>query len=151
MRTPGCRSSGTTGAIHLDLHVADARRRAVELGAVAVGGTVMRSPAGLTFCLVGWHGERTRPGAVIWPGGQRSLVTEAEFWAALTGWARRPIPRSEFEFLARPDGMPLRLLLRRVQAGPGGMHVDFACDGVEREVKRMWRWARRTCVTVTGG
>jgi hypothetical protein len=47
--------------------------------------------------------------------------------------------------------MPLRLLLRRVQAGPGGMHVDFACDGVEREVKRMWRWARRTCVTVTGG
>jgi hypothetical protein len=131
---------------HLDLHVADVaavRRRAVELGAVAVGETIMRSPAGLTFCLVGWHGERTRP------VGRRSLLdqlcldipeagfdAEAQFWAALTGWLRRPIRRSEFDFLVRPDGMPLRLLLQRIQDGPGGMHVDFACDGVAREVER---------------
>jgi hypothetical protein len=32
--------------------------------------------------------------------------------------------------------MPLRLLLQRIRAGPGGMHVDFACDAVAREVDR---------------
>ena len=137
---------------HLDLHVADvaaARRRAVELGAEMLRAPIMRSPGGLTFCLVGWDGERVRPAPVGWPGGQRSLVdqlcldipragfdAEADFWAALTGLARRPVAGSDFDFLVRPDGQPLRLLLQRIDAGPGGMHVDLACDGVEREVRR---------------
>ena len=137
---------------HLDLHVADVaaeKRRAVRLGAVAVGGQMLRSPGGLAFCLVEWHGEAVRPGAARWPDGQRSLVdqvcldipvagfdAEADFWAEVTGWARRPVPGSEFDFLVRPEGMPLRLLLQRVDAGPGGMHLDLACDGVDAEVRR---------------
>jgi len=137
---------------HLDLHVADvaaARRRAVALGAEPLSEPILRSPGGLTFCLVAWHGERVRPASVGWPGGQRSLVdqlcldipragfdAEADFWAALTGWQRRPVPGSDFDFLVRPDGLPLRLLLQRIEAGPGGMHVDLACDAVQPEVRR---------------
>jgi Glyoxalase-like domain len=152
---------------HLDLHVADvaaARRAAVALGARPAGAPALRSPAGLPFCLVTWHGERVRPAPVRWPGGQRSLVdqlcldipgagfdAEADFWAALTGWARRSIPGSDFDFLVRPDGMPLRLLLQRTGARAAGMHVDMACDGVQRRCAGTGNWARRTCATATAG
>ncbi len=132
---------------HLDLHVEDVpgqAARAVALGAAAVLDeadlVVLRSPAGLLFCLVAWHGEAVRP------AGGRSLVdqmcldvpvdgfdAEADFWAELTGWPRRPGSRPEFDFLVRPDGMPLRLLLQRVD-GPPGMHLDLACTDRPAEV-----------------
>jgi hypothetical protein len=132
---------------HLDLHVEQVSvqaRRAVGLGAVVVLDdgelVVLRSPAGLAFCLVAWAGEGVRP------TGGRSLVdqlcldvpaggfdAEADFWAALTGWERRPGSRPEFDFLVRPEGMPLRLLLQRV-AGPAGMHVDLSCGDRAAEV-----------------
>jgi glyoxalase superfamily protein len=141
---------------HLDLHVGDVGEqasRAVGLGASVVrdggGLVVVRSPAGLVFCLVGWHGERVRPGAVRWPGGHRSLVdqmcldvpvgvfdSEADFWAALTGWERRAAGLPEFDYLVRPQGMPLRLLLQRTGGGVPGMHLDLACDDVDAEVAR---------------
>lgn len=132
---------------HLDLHVEDVpaqARRAVTLGAAVVLDegdlVVLRSPAGLLFCLVAWQGEAVRP------AGGRSLVdqmcldvpvggfdAEADFWAALTGWQRRPGSLPEFDFLVRPDGMPLRLLLQRVDAAPG-MHLDLACTDRAAEV-----------------
>jgi hypothetical protein len=135
---------------HLDLHVvgpAAQARRAVELGAAVVceenGLVVLRSPAGLAFCLVAWSGEAVRP------VGGRSLVdqlcldlpvdgfdAEADFWAALTGFARRSGSRPEFDFLVRPEGMPLRLLLQRVGGPVPGMHVDLACTDREAEVAR---------------
>lgn len=133
---------------HLDLHVDDVpgqAQRAVALGAAVVhaedGLVVLRSPAGLAFCLVVWQGEAVRP-----PGG-RSLVdqmcldvpvgvfdAEADFWAALTGWPRQPGSRPEFDSLVRPEAMPLRLLLQRLGDGPAGMHLDLACADRAAEV-----------------
>lgn len=140
---------------HLDLHVervAAQARRVAGLGAVVVHDeddlVVLRSPAGLLFCLVAWHGEAVRPAPVSWPGG-RSLVdqwcldipaasfeAEADFWAAVTGWARRSGSRPEFDFLVRPDGMPLRLLLQRTGDALSGMHPDVASDDRHAEVAR---------------
>ena len=142
---------------HLDLHVDDVpgqAQRAVALGAALVhaedGLVVLRSPAGLAFCLVVWSGEAVRP-----PGG-RSLVdqmcldvpvgvfdAEADFWAALTGWPRRVGSRPEFDALVRPEAVPLRLLLQRVGGGPAGMHLDLACADRAAEVARHERWGAR--------
>ncbi|WP_229716081.1 VOC family protein [Mangrovihabitans endophyticus] len=140
---------------HLDLHVADVpahTRRAGELGAVVVsaepGLTVLRSPAGLPFCLVTWHGETARPAPVTGDAG-RSLVdqmcldiprpvfdTEADFWSVLTGWTRLHGASDEFDALVRPDGMPLRLLLQRIGGTLPGMHLDLASDDRRAEVAR---------------
>jgi hypothetical protein len=136
---------------HLDLHTADVAglaRAAVGAGAVRVfeedGLVVCRSPAGLPFCVVRWHGERVRPR----PAGLSlvdqmcldipvaSFEAEAAFWAGLTGWERRPAGLPEFDVLVRPDGMPLRLLLQRTGGDTAGMHLDLACDDVDAEVAR---------------
>jgi hypothetical protein len=141
---------------HLDLHVADvpaAAGEAVALGARVAhaedGLVVLRSPAGLAFCLVAWAGEAAVPAARSWPGGSASVVdqvsldipaalfeAEAGFWAALTGWVRRPAGLVEFEYLKRAAGMPVRLLMQRTGSGVPRMHVDLACDGVDAEVDR---------------
>jgi hypothetical protein len=141
---------------HLDLHVDDLRSAAEE--AVACGAVVtavyddvvvLRSPAGIGFCLVPWAGEVRRPVAAVWPGGQRSVVDqlcldlpaavhdrEAGFWVALTGWQRRSSDLAEFSWLERPAGMGLRLLVQRTGAAVAGVHVDLACDDVDTEVAR---------------
>ncbi len=136
---------------HLDLHTDDVPAlagRAVDLGAVRVsaadGLVVLRSPAGLPFCVVAWAGERVRPGPV---GG--SLVdqmcldvpvavfeAEARFWSRLTGWPRRAAGLPQFEFLVRPPGLPLRLLMQRTGGASAGMHLDLACADVPAEVDR---------------
>ncbi|MEU4620517.1 VOC family protein [Actinoplanes sp. NPDC023801] len=146
---------GRAGA-HVDLHVDDvgeAAAGAVAAGAVVTfaepGLVVLRSPAGIGFCLVSWRGESVRPVPVRWPGGQCSVVDqvcldvpdaayerEARFWAAVTGWQLRASDLPEFSYLQRPAGMAVRLLLQRVGAGPAGAHVDLACDDVEAEVAR---------------
>ena len=148
--------TGAPPRTHCDLHVVDVPRAAGE--AVALGARVVReagdlvvlgSPAGIEFCLVPWRGEAVRPGAVRWPGGQRSVVdqlsldvpvarfeAEADFWAGLTGWPRRAANLPEFEFLRRPAGMPVRLLMQRIGAAAAGVHVDLACDDVAAEVAR---------------
>ncbi len=141
---------------HLDLHVSSVRGAAGE--AVGLGASVvldegdlvvLRSPAGAVFCLVPWSGEVVRPAPVRWPGGQVSLVDqvcvdvpgkvfdrEVGFWSALTGWERRASDSPEFEHLVRGAGMPLKLLVQRVGSASAGMHVDLACDDVDREVTR---------------
>jgi hypothetical protein len=147
---PGC---------HLDLHVDEvhgAQRRAMALGAATTKAwptlVTMLSPGGLPFCLVGAGAEHEpeRPPPRVWSGGHRSRVdqfcldippaafpAEAAFWEALTGWERRAGSRPEFEYLARPDGMPLRLLLQRLDKdgdhGPCRAHLDLACDDVHAE------------------
>ena len=141
------------GGGHLDLHsgepeaVAD---RALSLGATErfrePGLVVLTSPAGIGFCAVEHDGEAVRPAPVVRADGTRSLVDqlcldvpapeydrECEFWAALTGWALRSGSRPEFRYLELPAGMPLRLLLQRLDAGPAGVHLDLACDDVGAE------------------
>jgi hypothetical protein len=141
---------------HVDLHVTDvpaAAGVAVALGARVVhaedGLIVVRSPAGLAFCLVAWLGEARMPRPVRWPGGQSSLVdqvcvdlpdadyaAEVGFWEGLTGWSRKPSQLPEFEFFQRGPGIPVRLLFQRLGSGAARMHVDLACDDVDAEVVR---------------
>ncbi|MFF5296237.1 VOC family protein [Paractinoplanes globisporus] len=141
---------------HVDLHVEDvaaATQEAVGLGASVVADNgefvVLRSPAGIVFCLVPWHGEWVRPAAVRWPGGQRSGVdqlsldipagdyeAEVGFWAGLTGWRLGFSSFPEFRFLSGGAGLPLRFLLQRIGGGAPGVHLDLACDGVDAEVER---------------
>lgn len=143
--------------IHLDLHVPDPRaeaERAVALGAGLVadhGYVVLTSPGGLTFCLVR-HPSSRRPRPVAWPGGHRSLVDqvcldlpaavhdeEVAFWQALTGWELRPSPaHAELHWLERPPGLPLRILLQRLEepAGPVRAHLDLATTDRSAETAR---------------
>ena len=134
--------------IHLDLHVDDvsqASDHAVAVGATVVaepGHVVMVSPGGLPFCFVSHHGEGVRPRPVADPHphvvDQVSIDVpaarferEAAFWADLTGWELRPAGLDEFQFLVRPVGLPLRLLLQRLGTDDGGTqaraHLDLSC------------------------
>ena len=139
------------GGCHLDLHVDDRPatvRHAEVLGASVETAlddvVVMRSPAGLAFCVVDDAGEAVRP-APTTLDGERSLVyvlcvdippddyeRETTFWAGLTGWELRDAGLPEYSYLASPAGMPLLLLLQRLhEAAPGraaGAHLDIATD-----------------------
>jgi hypothetical protein len=136
---------------HLDLHTEDVpglAGRAEALGAARVFAdgelVVCRSPAGLLFCVVPWAGERVRPGPVGVARVDEMCLDvpvavferEAAFWSALTGWPRRATGLPEFDFLVRPGGMPLRLLLQRTGGVAAGMHLDLACADVDAEVAR---------------
>ncbi|HWS35006.1 MAG TPA: VOC family protein [Actinoplanes sp.] len=133
---------------HLDLHVDDvdpAVAPEAELVRSEPGPVVLRSPAGITFCLVGWHGEAVRPV----PSGHGSVVDqvcldipdsryerECRFWARLTGWELRPTGSPELSYLERPAGMGIRLLLQRTGSATAGVHVDLACTDMDVEVRR---------------
>jgi predicted enzyme related to lactoylglutathione lyase len=153
------RTGGSSARCHLDLHVErvdETAEQAVRLGATVVGEpggiVVMASPGGLPLCMVSHRGEVRRPPATLWPGGYHGLVDqvcldvppgvyaeESAFWAALTGWGRRSGARPEFEHLVRPPGMPLRLLLQRLDDDSSARcrsHLDLACEDVEAEVRR---------------
>ena len=152
------RTRALRAGCHLDVHVDDVERgteRALSLGALPPtgGGRLgLRSPGGLAFCLVHDGGESQRPPPCAWPGGARSLVdqlcidvppaafdAEPEFWAALTSWGLRPGSRPEFRYLARPVGIPLRLLFQRLDKAEGEQgrgHLDLACDDVAAECQR---------------
>ena len=144
---------------HLDLHAEDVTSTAAHaerLGAAVIGRpdgyVVLRSPGGLSFCVVGHDGEAERPLPVLWPDGHSSLVDqvsvdippesygrECAFWSGLTGWPQSSGSRPEFTFLTRPAGMPLRLLLQRLDEphAPGcTAHLDLACDDVPAEQAR---------------
>jgi hypothetical protein len=142
-----------SGGTHLDLHVDDIAsfaRRAEASGAVRQVDhddvVVLRSPAGLPWCVVGHDGESVRPTPrPAGTDGHRHLVDqvcidiprarydeECAFWSDLTGWEIRDSSlRSEFRYLVRPEGMPLRLLLqRREDEGPARAHLDLSSDDV---------------------
>ncbi|GIF02476.1 VOC family protein [Actinoplanes siamensis] len=134
---------------HLDLHVDDPFEAAGALrGAAQVWRddeiVVLRSPAGIVFCLVAWKGERTAPGGAARVADQLCLdipagsyAAETAFWRAVTGWEHDPVPDApQFERLLAPAPIPMRLLLQRIDAGPPGVHVDLACADVPAEVAR---------------
>jgi predicted enzyme related to lactoylglutathione lyase len=150
---------GGPAGCHLDVHADDweaTSKRAVGLGAEVLhteqGLVVLRSPGGLPWCVVEHEGEEGRPAPTRWPAGHRSLVdqicldipasqydAECRFWVALTGWELRESSHQEFRSLARPAGMPLRLLLQRTQEPPGEpvrAHLDLACNDASAEALR---------------
>ncbi|WP_404387147.1 VOC family protein [Humibacillus xanthopallidus] len=158
-------SSPDRPSIHLDVHVptaadiALAAEAAVSLGARVVhrsshGYIVLHSPGGLTFCLV--HERlRQRPAPSRWSddGGHESLVdqvcvdipaglfeSECAFWADITGWELRTSgAHPELAHLARPDGIPLRLLLQRLGDDPRDVvtaHLDLASSDRAAETRR---------------
>lgn len=129
--------SGQAG-IHLDLHEPD---RDLVPG---------RSPGGLPFCLN--EGESgTRPLPRIWAEGQASLVdqvcidvppesyeAECAFWQESTGWELAPTSAAYMRQLVRPDGIPLRILLQRLDEGTGPVcaHLDLATTDRGKETER---------------
>ena len=148
------------GGVHLDLHVADIRAAAdaaVGLGAVEVAASdhvVLTSPGGFAFCFVDAYPAR-RPAPATWPraagGTHASLLdqlavdvpaadwdSERRFWSQLTGWPERTTaPGASLIPLHRPDGLPLRLLLQRLdEPGPVRAHLDLACSDRGAETDR---------------
>lgn len=76
-----------------------------------------------------------------------SLGEAAAFWSALTGAEARPAPVPGFTYLKGPAGMPVRLLLQRLDdAAPGQparAHVDLGCTDPAGEVARHVRLGAR--------
>lgn len=176
------------GGTHLDLHTDDKPRlvrEALDLGATMVDDdpvSILRSPSGYTWCAVGWDGEaapsaphagrsgaRSRLDQVCLDIAQSHFDLEVRFWALLLGWPVTPSTiRPEFATVARPDGMPMRLLFQRLDdgGGPTTGHLDVAAGeaiddvvadhvavGAEMET-REWLWTvlrdpsgHRYCVT----
>jgi hypothetical protein len=176
------------GGTHLDVHTDDPSRLAVE--AIDLGATlvdvdpvhVLRSPGGYTWCIVGWHGESAPSTPHVGPSGTPSRLdqicldvpsghfdAEVRFWTALLGWpCSASAIRPEFVSVARPRGIPMRLLLQRLDEGdvPTTGHLDLAAGegldavvadhvaaGAELET-REWLWTvlrdpsgHRYCIT----
>ncbi|GAB4069864.1 hypothetical protein GCM10028777_33220 [Angustibacter speluncae] len=154
--------------VHLDLDVVEplpvARDRAVALGARVLDElddvVVCASPGGLVFCLTRWHPDETGAGQVR--EGAASLVdqvcldipsarydAEVAFWRGLTGWTLRDDPTDEvdrghlplageFEHLDPPRGLPVQLLLQRLddEDGPVRAHLDLCAVDPPAEVER---------------
>ncbi|NEA45928.1 VOC family protein [Streptomyces sp. SID10815] len=136
-------ASGDGGA-HLDLvgdDVPGLRAAAVRLGAAIVADhgdwAVLRSPGGQSFCAVPWDGESARPPVVR--GSRLDQVcldvppspwgAEVAFWSALLDdWESLPGSRPEFHVLTPPAGLPVRILLQRLdEERPATAHLDLAC------------------------
>jgi hypothetical protein len=157
------------GGGHLDLHVDDpvaAAERAVRLGATAApkdGYVSLGSPAGLAFCFVPDRtgGAPARPVPVRRPEGVSTLVDqvcvdvppsgfddEYRFWRELTGWREAPRGvRPEFRCLLPPAGLPLGILMQRLDDEPPGgratCHLDLATTDRDAEVAVQEGWGAR--------
>lgn len=148
--------AGVAG-MHLDLHtdgreelVADVRTGGAALVDELDDVTVLRSPGGLAFCVVGGQ-EVRRPDPVRWPAHVSMLdqvcldvpssawEVELSFWAGLVGEdPSASTRRSEFTNLPRPNRLPLRLLFQRVgHDGPVTAHPDLASTDRPAEVARL--------------
>ena len=162
------------GGGHLDVHVPDPSgeaRRAVALGATATprqGYVTLRSPAGLDWCLVpADECAPRRPAPARRPDGDGSAVVqvcldvppaafdaECRFWREFTGWAPQEHDPPELVHLTRPKGLPLRLLLQRLDdppaGGRAGCHLDLAATEVDREVAWHERWGARVLRRLPG-
>lgn len=166
-----------TGGCHLDLHtdsIEEAAGHAVALGARVRHREedeliVADSPGGFAFCLVNWDGERVVPppfAAAAPDGGAAGLSRvdtlcldvpravfddECGFWSALTGTQAHAAPVPGFAYLKGPAGMPVRLLLQRLDdAAPGQptrAHVDLGCTDPAGEVARHARLGARITAT----
>lgn len=148
----------------------EAADRAMALGATvrhreAGEVIILDSPGGFTFCLVRWEGERAvpPPQAVDGSGvhGLSRVDTlcldaspelfegECAFWEAFTGQAAQPAPVPGFSYLTGPAGagMPVRLLLQRLEEAASGQrvrgHVDLGCTDRDAAVARHVRHGAR--------
>jgi glyoxalase superfamily protein len=150
------RTMDGSGGHHLDLHVhpADGTLEGAAALAISLGARmrdredeeviVLDSPGGFTFCLVRGDGETAVPAPSRMDGAGTSRADqlcldippavferECSFWAALTGWEMGSGSRPEFAYLRRPAGIPVRLLLQRLDGAAADdrvtAHVDFAC------------------------
>ena len=130
--TSSCRAStralpARTSTLLVD-DIAAATAKATKLGATVVddpGHVVLRSPGGVTFCVVPHSGESEPAGVVeeSLPHAVDQICldvpsahfdVDVTFWGAFTGWTTSAAGRAEFVDL-RPSGtMPLRILLRRL-------------------------------------
>lgn len=150
--------------VHLDLHIGDvtshgsreilttAVAEALGLGARLLHDadthTVLSSPGGYVFCLVGEGDEQRRPspveGALVdqlcLDVPAPSFEQEVRFWAALTGWRAPDLaPDVDLVPLFRPRTLPLRLLLQRLGEDPRTTvtaHFDLASADREQTVRR---------------
>lgn len=149
---------GGPGGVHLDLDVEGPVREAVDqvlhLGGAQVADlgdvVVCRSPGGLPFCL--GPGGREGDPSVQARDGVASLVdqvcldvpagrydAEVAFWSALTGWrVHGGYVVDEFEHLASPGPLPLRVLLQRLDDtdGPVRAHADLSSSDRRAEIDR---------------
>lgn len=135
------------GGVHLDLDVdiplPEAAAEATRLGATQISRrddvVVMHSPGGMVFCLTSW--ARAGSATMQVRDGQPDLLDqvcldisshaysrEVDFWETLTGWPKRPGSLPEFVSLTRPDGIPVRLLLQRLDEPTVTVraHLDLA-------------------------
>jgi hypothetical protein len=138
------------GGAHLDLAVTDVpafTAGAVEAGAAVVqdhgSWQVLRSPAGLGFCVAGWQGQHALPVALRTPDGTRTLLdqvcldvgpaaydAEVRFWATLTGWKLESLP-PEFHRLTPVPRLPVQILLQRTDdEQPAAAHLDLSCSNI---------------------
>jgi hypothetical protein len=139
-----------TGGAHLDLAVTDvpafvAKAREAGAGTVADHGKwqVLRSPAGMGFCVAPWQEQRALPVALTTADGTRSLLdqvcldigpgaydAEVRFWSGLTGWERERLPPS-FHRLTPVPRLPVQILLQRTDdEQPAAAHLDLSCSDV---------------------
>lgn len=132
------------GGAHLDFCVDDVREfadAAVRLGARVVQDlgslVVLRSPGGQLFCADPWRGQSSRPGVVRGSRLDQVCVdlppsaydAEVAFWSALLArWESRAGSLPEFHVIEPPAGLPVRLLLQRLdEERPISAHLDLAC------------------------
>jgi hypothetical protein len=138
------------GGAHLDFSVSDVP--AFAAAAQTAGATpiadhgvwqILRSPAGLPFCVAAWQGQHTLPAPLTGPDGSRSLLdqvcldvgpgayeAEVAFWTTVTGWHLERLP-PEFHRLTPSPRLPVRILLQRLDdEQPAAAHLDLACSDV---------------------
>ncbi|MFC6012609.1 VOC family protein [Nocardia lasii] len=146
---------GAGGGIHLDLDVDDipaAVTTATELGARVIteadGYTVMKTPAGQTFCFTevapaphdqvpppvtvttAPDGTVTRLDQICLDLSPADIGTDTAFWRTLTGWTHYAGSRPEFTRLRGPD-QPLHFLLQRLDdPHPASAHPDLASSNL---------------------
>ena len=145
--------------IHFDLEVPDrgTADRLVQLGAVITGSgdgwCPMRSPGGLTFCLID-RADHARPPAQRFAQHRTRMVQicidsppklhdqEVAFWQQATGWRWREGTSHEFAGkLYPPTGSSAQLLLQRLGSDDPTSavraHIDLGTDDVEAEAERL--------------
>lgn len=136
------------GGSHLDFAVENVPtfvESALRLGAGLVTEhprwAVLRSPAGQLFCVGPWQNrDSVRPPVVR--GTRLDQVcldippslhdAEVAFWAALLpDWESLPGSLPEFHVLKPPAGLPVRILLQRLdEERPASAHLDLACADI---------------------
>jgi hypothetical protein len=115
---------------------------------------VMRSPAGLPFCIYGPVSAWTRPGPAVWPDRHRSRISrlcvdipakwyaaELHFWQEATGWAAESAYCADSQQPLHGPSSALRLSLHRLgdddSATRARAHLNLETDDMAVELGRV--------------